>query len=442
MAPHARFALSTLDDLRAALGDLGLALPISEDLTPLGEPLEVEGRRLPNRFAVHPMEGFDSAPDGAPTALTFRRYRRFAEGGAGLIWFEGTAVLEEGRSNPHQLWLHEATVGPMAALVAETRRAAREAFGWEPLLLVQLTHSGRYSRPGEKPQPIIAHHDPALDARHGLGPETPLVSDASLDALPAVFARAAELARAAGFDGVDVKACHRYLFSELLAAHTREGRYGGSYENRTRIVRETLRAVREAVPELLATTRLNAYDGLPYPHGWGVDREDPARPDLSEVHRLVAELAEDGLALLNVTVGNPAHNPHLNRPYDRPAAGGYLPAEHPLEGVARLLGLCAALQAAHPTVAVVATGFAWLRHLMPQVAAGMLRAGQCALVGQGRGAFAYPDSPRDILETGAMDPARCCVACSHCSQLMRRGGPTGCIVRDREGYGPEARRAR
>jgi glutamate synthase (NADPH/NADH) small chain len=79
---------------------------------------------------------------------------------------------------------------------------------------------------------------------------------------------------------------------------------------------------------------------------------------------------------------------------------------------------------------------------MPHVAAGAIKTGGAALCGVGRGAFAYPDTPKDVLATGRMDPAKCCVACSGCTQIMRDGGKTGCVVRDSEIYGPQYRLAR
>ena len=186
------------------------------------------------------MEGFDAAPDGSPQELTFRRYRRYAAGGAGLIWFEATAILHEARSNPAQLYLHRGNVDVYRRLVEETRRAAREAFGREPILIVQLTHSGRYSKPAGVPVPLIAHHSAVLDPLHKLPADYPLVTDDYLDRLQDTYVEAARLAAEAGFDGVDIKSCHRYLLSELLASFTREGKYGGSFENRTRMLRETL----------------------------------------------------------------------------------------------------------------------------------------------------------------------------------------------------------
>ncbi len=434
---HKRFHLRDLDALRAELAASGLSLPIAEDLAILGQPVAIGDRSAPNRLLVQPMEGFDSTPDGSPGALCFRRYVRYAEGGSGLIWFEATAVLHEARSNPRQLVLHAGSVASFARLVAVTRQAAREAFGHEITAILQLTHSGRYSKPGGIPRPMIAHHSAVLDPKHRLPPDYPLVSDEYLDRLQDTYVETAKLAREAGFDGVDVKACHRYLVSELLASHTREGKYGTTLENRSRLLRETVERIRDGVPGIFVTTRINVYDAIPYPYGFGVSREEPCRADLSEPIEVIRVLRALGIALVNVTVGNPYYNPHFGRPFDRPIAGVNVPDEHPLEGVARLVDLTRQVQQAMPDLPVVATGYSWLRHLMPYVAAGVVQSGGAALVGQGRSAFAYPDAARDILRHGRMDPAKTCIACSGCSQIMRDGTMTGCVVRDSGIYGEQ-----
>jgi NADPH-dependent glutamate synthase beta subunit-like oxidoreductase/2,4-dienoyl-CoA reductase-like NADH-dependent reductase (Old Yellow Enzyme family) len=327
-------------------------------------------------------------------------------------------------------------------LVAETRRAAREAHGREPVLIVQLTHSGRYGKPTGIPKPMIAHRSPVLDPRHKLPADYPVVTDEYLDRLQELFVEAAQLAAEAGFDGVDVKSCHRYLVSELLASFTREGRYGGSFENRTRFLLETLRRIRDHVPGVFIATRMNAYDAIPHPYGFGVSVADFRVPDLTEPVRLARELAALGVPVLNVSIGNPYYNPHYGRPFDFPIQGMTVPEEHPLEAIVRFAGVTRALQEAVPAVPVIASGYAWLRHLMPPVAAGLIRARWAGLVGQGRGAFAYPDSVQDVLREGRMDPAKCCVTCSACTQIMRDGGMTGCVVRDSEIYGPQYRQAR
>jgi len=434
---HKRFHLRDLDALRAELAALGLALPMAENTAVLGEPVAVAALRTPNRLVIQPMEGFDSTPEGAPGPLSFRRYLRYAQGGSGLIWFEATAVLHEARSNPRQLVLHEGSVATFARLVAATRQAAREAFGHDILAVVQLTHSGRYSKPAGIPQPIIAHHSAVLDPKHQLPPDYPLVSDDYLDRLQEIYVKAAGLAAEAGFDGVDVKACHRYLVSELLASHTREGKYGGSLANRSRFLRETVEKIVRSLPGIFVTTRINVFDAIPHPYGFGVSRDDRAQPDPAEPIEVIRSLKQAGVPLVNVTAGNPYYQPHFGRPYDRPIAGVDVPDEHPLEGVARLVELTRQVQQTFPDLPVVATGYSWLRHLMPYVAAGVVQAGWATLVGQGRSAFAYPDAARDILREGRMDPAKTCIACSGCSQIMRDGTMTGCVVRDRAIYGEQ-----
>ena len=437
MSEHKRFHLKNLDLLRAELDRIGLDLPIDEDVSILGDRVRIGDRRTSNRFAVQPMEGFDSTPDGSPGELSFRRYRRYAQGGSGLIWFEATAVLDEVRSNPRQLYLHKDNVDTYARLVAETRKTAREAFGHEIVTVLQLTHSGRYSKAKGTPRPMIAHHSPPLDPQHNLPGDYPLVSDDYLDQLQGTYVRAAKLATAAGFDGVDVKSCHRYLVSELLASHTRDGKYGGSLENRSRMLRETLQAIKQAVPQLLITTRMNVYDAIPYPYGFGVDRRDHKTADLREPIEVIGQLVEIGIPLINVSIGNPYYNPHYGRPYDHPVAGVDAPDEHPLSGVVRLIDVTRRIQEAFDGLPVIASGYGWLRHLMPYVAAGVIRSGWATLIGQGRGAFAYPDSPKDVLTTGKMDPAKTCITCSGCTQIMRDGTMTGCVVRDRRIYAPQ-----
>lgn len=439
---HQRFHLKDLDDLRSEMEGLGVSAPIDEDVSVLGEPLTIAGKRMANRFSVQPMEGFDAHPDGSPGELTLRRYRRYARGGFGLIWLEATAVMAEARSNPHQLYLHGGNVDAFRELVEAVRQEALESLGRDVILVAQLTHSGRYSKPTGRPKPIIAHHSPILDPQHDLPADYPVVTDEYLDRLREIYVEAAKLAAEAGFGGVDVKSCHRYLVSELLASFTREGKYGGPFENRTRLLRETLAQIQDEVPGVFITTRMNAYDAIRYPYGFGVDEEDPRTPDLTEPIELARGLYEMGAPVLNVSIGNPYLEPHFGRPYDFPSKGVSVPDEHPLVGVTRFIRITRQIQEALPDLPVVGGGYSWLRHLTPFVAAGAINSGGANVLGIGRGAFAYPDAPKDVLTTGGMEPTKCCITCSACTQIMRDGGRTGCVVRDSEIYGPEYRLGR
>ncbi|MBM7581622.1 2,4-dienoyl-CoA reductase-like NADH-dependent reductase (Old Yellow Enzyme family) [Caldicoprobacter guelmensis] len=431
---HEKFQLKSIDDMVKKIKTLGLTMPISANVDALLQSVKLGDKVIPNSMAIQPMEGCDGTTAGEPDELTFRRYRRFASGGAGLIWIEATAVVPEGRANPRQLYLCHQTKDGFARLLDTIIEAAKAQFGsnYRPYTVIQLTHSGRYSKPEGRPAPIIAARNPYLDGN--LPDDYPVISDEQLQELEDRFVEAAELASQIGFDAVDIKSCHRYLNSELLSAFTREGNYGGSFENRTRFLINIVDKIKQRLGDAIEVTlRLNVYDAIPYPYGWGVDKEDHRKPDLTEPIRLVKILRGKGIRMVNITCGNPYYNPHVNRPYD---SGPYIPPEHPLVGVARMLEVARVVQENVPDMVVLSSGLSWLRHLAPYVAAGCLKEGWFKLAGFGRLAFAYPDFAKDIIEKGALEPNKCCIACGKCSEIMRDGGKAGCVIRDAEIYAP------
>jgi len=392
---------------------LGGILPLQTDTKILKTPLTVGENPLKNRLAIQPMEGCDGTTDGAPGEFTVRRYNRLAESGAGLLWFEATAVVHEGRANPRQLFLQPGNQDAFARLLDEVRERAQSLTGTVPIIIMQATHSGRYSKPDGRPAPLIAYNNPLFEGENTLPPDR-IITDDELKLLEEKFAETAKLAVQAGFDGIDVKACHGYLNSELLNAHTRTGEYGGSFENRTRFFRNAVDAVRAVVPkDFIVTSRMNIYDGYPYPYGYGVAGDGGIKPDLSEPIELLQRLKFD---IVDITMGNPYQNPHVNRPTE-------------LEAVKRMLSLTSQIQKALPQTAVVGSGFTYLKENSGKAAAGAIEQGVCALAGFGRMAFAYPAFARDIL-SGSFDKKQSCITCGKCTELMRAGQITGCVIRD------------
>ncbi|HKM32817.1 MAG TPA: NADH:flavin oxidoreductase [Oscillospiraceae bacterium] len=421
---HSRFSFSNLNELNTFCSDNDLNIPSSQDLSSWVKELTIKEHILPNRIAIQPMEGCDGNADGSPGELTIRRYERFAKGGAGLIWFEAVAVAPEGRANPRQLWLTRENAESFRKLVADIRTNSPV----NPIIICQLTHSGRYSRPVDKASPLTACSNEVMDARTGAGQ---VVTDEYLSELEDKYVEAAKLAISVGFDGIDIKACHRYLISELLCAHNRTGKYGGNYEGRTRFIKNIFAKISTALPEsAIISSRMNIYDGIE--GGFGVSPTNADEMDLSEPIRLCSELMELGLSLLDITMGTPYFNPHVNRPYD---IGEYEPSEHPAQGVARMIEGCAKLKSTLPALTVVATGYSWLRELASFVGAGVIEQGNADIVGFGRQAFAYPDFANDILK-GKMERSKCCTACGSCTRLMRLGGTTGCVIKDSAVYAP------
>ena len=447
MSKHERFNFANLDELRNKVAELDCDIKLSEDISALANPVQVGNKVSPNSIAILPMEGCDCDLHGAPTDLTRRRYLRFARGGAGLLWWEACAVVPEGRANPLHMMLVEENKGAFAALLKEVKRESSKQHMAEKqaLHILQLTHAGRYSRPeGHKMTPIISHHDPILDSRIGIDTSYPLVTDAYLDDLPGHYVKAALLAQECGFDGVDIKACHRYLIGELLASHQRRGKYGGSFENRSRLLLKIIREVRKAVsPDFILAVRFNVYDAHPYPFGFGVKpQKGSTEYDLNEPVLLAKQLVEEGVQLICTSAGNPYSNsPYVPRPFDTPVIGAPTPCEHPLEGVERLFKLTHEIQEAVGDIPVIGSGYSWLREFMPFVGAANLALGRCSFVGLGRLAFAYPDAPHEMLK-GSLSKEKVCIACSKCTQIMRDHGQTGCVIRDSEVYAPLFKEAR
>jgi NADPH2 dehydrogenase len=459
------FKYKTAADLVAGARELGQEIAVADSVEPLFQPLNIGGRTVGNRLVIHPMEGCDGTLDGLPGELTYRRYQRFGAGGAKLIWGEATAVWEEGRANSRQLLLADHTLAALERMLTECRQAHRAAGNNDGDLLVglQLTHSGRYAFR----KPILATHDPLLDpltqdksTGRVVDASYPLISDSDLERLINRFVEAARLVYGLGYDFVDIKQCHRYLLSELLAAKNRPGPFGGSYENRTRLIREVVQRIRAEFPDKLIATRMNAYDGIPYRAmaetrigtpvihepplvcAWGTSALDHTLEDLEEPIRLVRDLARWGVGLINITSGNPYSNPHIGRPADYPPVDGYLPPEHPLLGVARHFRIAHALQAAVPEVTLVGTGYSWLQEFAGHVAAANVGTGRIALAGFGRATLSHPDFAQALRDEGRFQRKKVCRTFSYCTGLMRaKDHPlgqyeTGCPPFDKEVYGP------
>ena len=440
-----KFNYKSLEDLKNDIKKRKVNIKTCEDFSYLAKKVKIGNRICSNSFAYLPMEGCDSNRDGSPSDLVIRRYKRLAHGGAGLIWCEANAVTEEARANELQMMMTSSNKDQFKNLVKETKALGLKSNEFEPLMVLQLTHSGRYSRPvGHKARPLVPQRDPILDERTGVKDDSSVVSDEYLDSLIPMYVQSALLAKEVGFDGVDIKACHRYLLSELLASHTRSGKYGGTFENRSRLLLDIISAVREAVgKDFIVASRFNIFDAHPYPYGFGCDKEDMWKFDETEPIRLVKEMKARGVDLLSNSAGNPYYiYPQVTRPFDISSMGIPTPNEHQLKSIERLFYFSSVVQKAAGDIPVVGNGYSWLRQFIPNVGAANLKDKDVSLIGLGRCSFAYPDAPRDILNNKGMDPKKVCIACSKCTQIMRDHGKTGCVIRDSEVYSPLAKKYR
>jgi len=446
--------------LRERCAELKLDVPVDDEIltaqqdSPLAAPLRIGSREVGNRWCIHPMEGWDALADGSPSEKTLRRWYHFGASGAKWIWGgEAAAVRPDGRANPNQTLAIPANETGLAALLEQLWQGHRQQGGTTGDLLVglQLTHSGRFSRPhGKQLEPRIAYHHPLLDEKFHIDPTDDDVvwSDADLELLIEDYVTAAEIAQRVGFHFVDIKACHGYLLHEFLSARSRPGRFGGDFSGRTRLMREIIERVLERCPGLMIGVRLSVFDTppfvtsrevgqpmsydhlLPYQHGFGLNPEDPLQWDWQEPFQLVDELQQLGVDMFNISCGSPYYNPHVQRPAIFPPSDGYQPPEDPLVGVARQIQAARCFKEAFPDVPMVGTGYSYLQDYLPHVAQAVVRAGWIDSVGLGRMVLSYPELPRDTLETGEMQRKRVCRTFSDCTTAPRHGLLSGCFPLD------------
>jgi 2,4-dienoyl-CoA reductase-like NADH-dependent reductase (Old Yellow Enzyme family) len=436
--------LDSVESFREHCAGLGVEIPIVDRFDPRGslaQPVEIRDGAdgvlsSPNRFAVLPMEGWDGTIDGRPTDLVRRRWRRFAASGCGLVWGEATAVRPDGRANPNQLVIDESTVDEIAAL--------RSLLAPQQVAGLQLTHSGRWSRPEGVPLPRTAYAHPLLDGRVGVD-GTAVFADDELDALAEDYVAAAVLAQQAGFDFVDVKHCHGYLLHELLTGYDRAGRYGGDLAGRSEFLRTVVSGIRDRAPGLAIAVRLSAFDLVPYTAGeGGVGVPEAPGPyryafggdgtglgiDLTETHAFLDICVELGIGLVSVTAGSPYYNPHVQRPAYFPPSDGYQPPEDPLHGVARQLAVTRDLTVGHPALTIVGSGYSYLQEWLVHTGQAVVDGGGASMVGLGRMMLSYPELAADALGGRSFDSRLICRTFSDCTTAPRNGLVSGCYPLD------------
>lgn len=463
--------LKTVGEFRRHLEALGIELPCDDAIvtgssSPLAQPVEavrINGKRIGNRYAIQPMEGWDGTTAGGITEEVLRRWRRFGESGAKLIYGgEAMAVRPDGRANPNQLILSEGNKGDLARLRETLIEAHRERFGSTDDLVIgfQLTHSGRFCKPHDKKrmEPRVAYRHPILDRKFNVTSDAQVFSDSEIEELIRAYVRAARIAAEVGADFVDIKHCHGYLLHELLSAWTRAGKYGGPFESRTRILREIVEGIRADGNRIELAVRLSAFDFvpfrpdptlsrpgklgpgipeeyghcLPYRYAFGVNPERPTEYDLTEAFEFLDMCGRLGIKLVNLSAGSPYYNPHIQRPAAYPPSDGYQPAHDPLIDVARQVNVVRQLKARAPgAMALIGSAYSYLQEYLPHVAQGVVREGWADLIGLGRMTLAYPGILSDAIERGELATRSICRTFSDCTTAPRNGLISGCYPLDK-----------
>jgi len=491
--------LKTAADFSNHVASLGLDLPCEDQIatgnaSPLTRPVAdvtINGKTIDNRWAIQPMEGWDGTTSGGATEEVRRRWQRFGQSGAKLIYGgEAMAVRPDGRANPNQLIIVEQNKKDLAELREILIRAHGERYGntGDPVIGFQLTHSGRFCKPNDKfrLEPSVAYRHPILDKKFNVTSDAQVFTDGEIEQLIQCYIAAAKIAWDVGADFVDIKHCHGYLLHEFLSAFTRPGKYGGSFESRTRILREIVQGIRASGNRIEIGVRLSAFDFvpfkpdpalsqpgklgpgipedfshcLPYRYGFGVNQNNPLEYDLTETFQFAELCAQLGVKILNLSAGSPYYNPHIQRPAAYPPSDGYQPPEDPLVGVARQINMVRQIarrvkalngSTDHPVTPsphhpsspstlqplnasapiVVGSAYSYLQEYLPHVAQYVVRNGWTDMIGIGRMTLAYPNVLADAVEKGALEKKFICRTFSDCTTAPRNGLISGCYPLDK-----------
>jgi 2,4-dienoyl-CoA reductase-like NADH-dependent reductase (Old Yellow Enzyme family) len=456
---YARIAqLKTADLFKQYCQEGNINLPFEEELNStennvFSEKINLKsGSVIGNRLCVLPMEGWDGTTIGRPTEHTKNRWKKFAISGAKLLFgCEAVAVSHDAKANPNQLVLNEQTLPDFIELRRLIDDIHREKYGKVTDLFVglQLTHSGRFCKPNShtKFESQTLYRHPILDHKFHVDPEKQILSDQQIDEIVQKYIDGAVLAQKAGFHFIDIKHCHGYLGHEFLSAVVREGKYGGSFENRTRYFRNIAEGIKKAAPGMQIAMRLSASDfrpfkkgedesGIPenwpdkkYPFAFGAT-SDGLAIDLTEAIAFLKMAYQYGVEMVCVTAGSPYYNPHLTRPALFPPSDGYLPPEDPLIGVQRHIEITSLLKKAVPEMLLIGSGYSYLQEWLPNVALSVLKNKMADFVGFGRMILSYPEMPADIVSGKPLVRNLICRTFSDCTTAPRNGLISGCFPLD------------
>ncbi|WP_422479395.1 hypothetical protein [Pleomorphochaeta sp. DL1XJH-081] len=379
-----------------------------EKWSTLFSPLSIGQKRAPNRLVVQAMEGNDGGPAGEVSERTRNRYVQLARGKWGLVVVEAISVDERSKARVNGMVMNRKNLDSFKKLV--------DAFKTENpdgLLLFQLTHSGRKSG-------AFSRQVALYDRDRG---NAELLSSAEVEEIRQMMVEASHLSHEAGADGIDFKLCHGYFGAEMLRpSNTRDDKWGTSFENRTRFIRESLRELKSSLGKdgFILGSRISMFEGIR--GGCGTASPDSYIEDLTEMKRLIAMMATEGADYINVSAGIPGWTSEITRPTN-PSKYFYLHHFRYCKEARDAIASADVLSA----MKIIGSAYTILREEAPDYAEENLEHGLVDMIGFGRQSFADPLYP-EKLRTG--EAINYCTACSACTRLMVNQLHDGCVVYD------------
>lgn len=357
-------------------------------------------RTAQNRFLAQPMEGND-AVNGAVSERALNRYVKLATGKWGIIVIEALSVAPDALARKNQMVINRDHLPGLKRLVSEMKKADPET-----LILFQITHSGRKS--GKEFARPTALYDPA--------PHEHLLTTAEIDEIKNQFIEATLIAEEAGADGVDFKSCHGYFGCEILRpANQRDDKWGGSFENRTRFLKESVTEIRTRLTrkDFILGSRISYYEGIR--GGCGTASAGDALEDFTEMDELLELMCDLGMDYVNVSAGIPGVTSEITRPTST-SKWFYLHQFRYARRVKHLVG---------DRLKVFGSAYSVLKEESIAAAEENLSRGDIDFAGWGRQTLADPLFVKHLVNNGQVDY---CKLCSGCSKLMVRQEQVACII--------------
>lgn len=385
------------------------------------KPIKIGNKVVPNRFAINAMEGTDADELGNPSELTYKRYEKFFEGGAGFIDLEAITCQKECVSSLHQLAILPENEEPLRKFVEHLK-----SINSENVFVFQLTHAGELGNPHfsksvrvtEEPLPGFEHAE--------------FIDEKAVDKIINELVRGAVIAHNAGADGIDLKLCAGYLGSQILRPFNKhDWKYGGSWENRKQFALDLVDRIKEAVndDDFIIGSKISLYEG--FPGGQGTMGLDSAVMDLTESVDLIKSLEAHGASYILTTCGAPMHTLNLVKPDKADPYIAYLGQY--FQKVCR--------DNLKPETVVIGGGYSIFGNgSQPNFKAvlkeknsvlfwgnNMIQNGVTDMIALGRQALRDPYVPKKLSE-GKIEDIKWCSGCDQCSLLLISPEYTGCVT--------------
>lgn len=385
------------------------------------EPIKIGTRMVPNRFAINAMEGTDADENGNPSELTYKRYEKYFEGGAGFIDLEAISCQSESVSSLHQLLITKENEEPLRKFVHHLK-----SINSDNVFVFQLTHAGEVANPNiSKVFRVTKEALPGYEHAEYIGED-------KVEEIIQQLVDGAVSAHNVGADGIDLKLCAGYLGSQILRPFNKhDWKYGGSWKNRKQFVIDLVTRIKEAVndPDFIIGSKISLYEG--FPGGQGTMGPDSAVMDLTESIDLIKTLEELGASYILTTCGAPTHTLNLVKPDKSAPYIAYIGQY--MQKVCR--------DNLKPETVVIGGGYSIFGNghtpnfdgVLPDKNSlifwgdKLIEDGVTDMVALGRQALRDPSIPRKLAED-KMSEVKWCSACDKCSLLLISPEYTGCVT--------------